>query len=152
LINNKLLALFNVDLIIITIIYLLVFYGENSAVIFAFVLGILIDIFSAGPLGLFALIYLVVFRGIQLGSLLFDLFSSAGQIILVVLAVLLKEILFLSCLYIFSLGTHLSSTEILTFASSALLSGLLAPVVFCLLNLLDHAFTLRLWKALKVWE
>ena len=129
----------DVDLVTITTAYLLVFYGDTGAGIFALSLGFLIDIFSAGPLGLFTLFYLAVFLGIKFGSLLFDLLSARGQIILVTLAVLLKEILFVIFLHVFSLEMACSYSNIFTFVSSALISGVSAPIVFHLFNYLNNA-------------
>jgi len=136
----------DVDLVIITIAYLLVFYSDTGAGIFAFCLGIVIDIFSAGPVGLFALLYMTIFWGIKFGSLIFDFLSISGQVILITLAVLLKEILFLTVSYIFSLETILSPSIFLAFASSAVCSGLISPIVFHFYNRLNRAFLGGIWK------
>lgn len=140
-INYIKLSLFDVDLVIIIMTYLLVVYGEIGAGIFALSQGILIDIFSGGLLGLFTLLYLTVFLGMNLGSRLFDLRSARGQVIVISLAVLLKGILLISLLNIFSLERHLSSSVLWVFAASALCSGLIGPFVFYLFNHLKYFFT-----------
>ena len=80
---------FNVDLVIILIVYLLISYGEMGAGIFAFGQGLLIDIFSGGLLGLFTLLYLIIFLGMKLGSSSFNLLAVRGQIFIISLAVLI---------------------------------------------------------------
>ena len=124
----------DVDLVVIITAYLLVFYGETGAGIFAFGQGLFIDIVSTGLLGLHTLLYLTVFLSINLGSRLFDLNSKRGLITLVVLAILLKEVLFAALLDLFSLEIIFSSSWFLSFATSALLTGLIAPFVFYAFN------------------
>lgn len=130
----------NVDLVIIIIVYLLISYGEIGAGIFAFGQGLLIDIFSSGLLGLFALLYLIIFLGMKLGSSSFDLTSVRGQIFIISLAVLLKEILFITLLHLFDIKISLSYPIFLTIVSSALCSGLVAPFIFHLFNYFSRLF------------
>jgi hypothetical protein len=68
--NSAYLYLFNLDLLTIMIAYLFLLYGGTIAATFAFGQGFLIDLFSGGLDGLFALLYLSVFGGIYLGSLI----------------------------------------------------------------------------------
>lgn len=142
LINYLKLSLFDVDLVIIIMTYLLVVYGETGAGVFALSQGFLIDIFSGGLLGLFTLLYLSVFLGINLGSRFFDLRSARGQVIVISLAVLLKGLLLIALLNMFSVRAHISSLALWAFAVSAALSGLIGPVVFYLLNHLKY-FVIR---------
>lgn len=133
------LNLLDVDLVIIIITYLLAIEAETGAGIFALSQGLMIDIFSGGPLGLFTLLYLTLFLGIDLGSRFLDLYSAKGQIFIISLAVLLKGILLISFLYIFSLEIQVSSSVILAFVTSAVCSGLIGSVVLyvlCYLNTL----------------
>ena len=115
LINHLLFRFLDVDLVVVIIAYLMVYYGETGTGIFAFGQGILIDIFSGGILGLFTLLYLIIFFSIKLGSRPLYLLSAGGQIIIVLLAVLLFS-------------------DILMFASSAIFSGLIAPIIFYFFN------------------
>ena len=136
--NHVLLKMFDVDLIIIIIVYLLIYYGETGAGIFAFGQGLLIDIFSGGIPGLFTLLYLIIFLCIKLGSLPLDLLSTGGQVVIIFLAVLLKKVLMIIFLHLFSLDIAFSSSDFLLFVSSAVCSGLIAPFLFYLFNYLNH--------------
>lgn len=138
LINYIKLSLFDVDLVIIIMTYLLVGYGETGAGVFALSQGFLIDVFSGGLLGLFTLLYLSVFLGINLGSRFFDLRSARGQIIVISLAVLLKGFLLITFLNIFPLRVHISSLALWAFAASAVCSGLIGPLVFYFFNRLKY--------------
>jgi len=149
LINHAMLIFFDVDLVTITIAYLLVYHGDTGAGIFAFIMGTIIDIFSACPLGLFTFLYLTIFLGIKPGSLLFDLLSARGQITLVTLAVLLKAILFVTFLYLLSPEMTFASSNILAFASSAICSGMVAPFVFYIYNSINNALTGRILRSSK---
>lgn len=113
-------------MIIIFSALLVVFYGEIRAGLFAYVQGLLIDIISGGVLGLHALIYLLIFAGIKLGSYFFDLQYARGQLIIVALAVLLKGLISIALLYIFSWKIGLLSAHLLSISTSAICSGLLA--------------------------
>lgn len=126
--------IFDVDLVIIFIAYLLLYFGGLGPGVFAFGLGILIDIFSVGPLGLFAFLYLFIFLGIKFGSVIFDLLSIRGRMSLIMLAVFAKHLLFFALLGLFSLKIFFSYYHILYIALSALCTGLLTPLVFWLLN------------------
>jgi rod shape-determining protein MreD len=139
-VNQPLLSLLDVDLVVITTAYLLAFFGRTGAGIFAFGQGLLIDIFSAGLSGVFTFLYLVIFFGLQLGARLLDLGSVMGQIILVSLAVLLKQIIFVGILGIFSFETRVTSHVFFAFATSSLFSGLIAPFLFSLFNHLSRPF------------
>ena len=127
----------DVDLVAITMAYFLVFYGQNGAGAFAFGLGLLTDIYSAGFSGVFTFLYLIIFLGINLGSRLLDLSSVLGQIIVISLAVLLKDVLFIVFLDLFSLETTMTSAVFWRVALSAFCSGLIAPILFSFLNHLE---------------
>ena len=130
--------IFNVDLVAIITAFLLVFYGQTGAGIFAFGQGLLIDAFSVGLPGLFTFLYLIIFLGINIGSRLLDLGSVMGQIIIISLAVLLKKVLFVVFLDLFSLETTVTSSVFLAFSISALCSGLIAPFIFTFFNQINH--------------
>ncbi|MFH1350431.1 MAG: hypothetical protein ABII26_05785 [Pseudomonadota bacterium] len=138
--NHGPLDLLDVDLVIIITAYFLVYFGGMGAGIFALCQGLLFDVFSAGPLGLFTFLYWAVFLGLKLGSLLFDLLSARGQITLITLAVFFKQILFIAFLRIFSFEINLTSFKVLVFVSSALFTGILAPSIFYILKQVNHVF------------
>ena len=131
-------GLFDVDIVTILIAYLLVHYRDMGATVFAFGQGLLIDILSAAPLGLFAALYFIIFLSIKFGSRFFDLLSIRGQIIIIILAVLLREFVFVIVLNLFSFEIIVSPSLIFTFVSSAVCSGLAAPLLFYLFNLLNQ--------------
>lgn len=126
------------DLVAIVIVYSMITYGETGAVIFAFGQGLIIDIFSGGLFGLFALIYLIVFFGIKLGSSPFDLFAVRGRMLVIFLAVFLKGILLISFLYVFDYQFLLTTSVLLEIAASAVFSGMVAPFLLYLFDHLDH--------------
>ena len=80
-----------------------------SAGIFAFGQGFIMDIFSTGLLGLFTLLYLMVYWSVNLGSRFFDLNSRRGLFILVTISVSVKGLFFIILLNIFSLEFTLST-------------------------------------------
>ena len=131
---------FDVDLVVIIIVYLLVYYSETGAGIFAFVQGLLIDIFSGGMFGLFTLLYLIIFLLIKLASRPLDLLSTLGQVVVISMAILLKEALMVIILYMFSFATNFLIHNILLTVFSAIFSGLIAPFLFYILNKLGLLF------------
>jgi hypothetical protein len=138
LLSHVQLSLFDVDLVVIIMAYLLVFYGATGAGIFAISQGFLVDVFSGGLLGLFTLLYLTVFLGMNLGFRFLDLRSAKGQIIIIWLAVLVKGILMFTFLKTFRLEIHVSFLVLWGFVLSAACSGLLGPFGFYLLNQLRY--------------
>jgi rod shape-determining protein MreD len=140
-INEGLVRFFAVDLLTIIIAYLLINYGTAWAVIFAMGQGFLIDIFSSGLSGLFSFLYLITFLSIKAGSSFFDLDSLRGRIFLIAIAVFLKEIFLIAFLKAFAMEIFISLTDLLSFVTSALFSGLIAPVLFYVFNQMSHVLT-----------
>jgi hypothetical protein len=128
------LDLFNLDLLTIMTAYLFLLYGGTIAGTFAFGQGCLMDIFSGGLDGLFALLYLSVFGGIYLGCRFFNLQDPKGQGILVFLAVLLKGTLSFIVLKAFYPLVFFSKSYIFITGISAIGAGLIAPIIFGLFN------------------
>ena len=89
-------------------------------------------------MGLFTLVYLIIFLGVKLGSRLLDLLSTGTHITIISLAVLLKCILVILFLYILSLRVSFSGSDILMSVSSAIFSGLIAPFLFYIFNYLNR--------------
>jgi len=91
---------FDVDFGTAVIGYVLIFYGSTWAGLFALGQGILVDLFSVGPVGLFSLLYLAAFLS-MLGDVDFSTFHSPkGQVILICTAVFLKELFLLLLLLV----------------------------------------------------
>jgi rod shape-determining protein MreD len=138
--NHTILKSIDVDIVIILIVYLLTLYGETAVGIFAFCQGLVIDIFSGGMLGLFALLYLVVFFCIRIASRPLDISSTGGQMAVISMTVLLKNILMVTFLYLFSMEIVFLFSDLLFFVFSAICSSLIAPLLFYLLNLLNRIY------------
>jgi len=134
------LGFFDLDLVAILVAYFLLYCGSTIAVVFAFTQGLLIDTYSAGLFGLFSLLYLSLYRIVAIGSKFFDFNSISGQFLLVLVAVLVKDILFILVLEIFHLGSELSGLVLVKLATSAVFSALMAPLIFRLLEPFRHLF------------
>lgn len=119
-------------------LYIFAFYGEIGAGVYAFFMGLVIDVFSGGIAGLFTLLYLVIFIGFKLGSRPFHLFSPGGQIIVISSGVILKEILIFVFIRLFSLESMFSFHIFFKSILSALFTGLVGSIVFFFLNQLDN--------------
>jgi rod shape-determining protein MreD len=128
------------DLLTIIIAYLFLFYGPAATCAFAFGQGLLIDVFSGGLQGLFAFLYLSIFGGIYLGCRFFNLNETKGQALLISLSVVLKRILFIIVLSVFSQGVIVSSSFLWKSAASAIGTGLIAPFIFLLFDSLRSWF------------
>jgi hypothetical protein len=123
-------GVFVLDLLTLLTGYLFLSFGHVQAGAFALGQGLLLDIFSSGPNGLCALIYVSVFLGIYLGSLFFNLQTVKGQIIIVSLAVLLKNVMWQAVIALLS-GSMVFSTSFFCGASVSIVgTGLLAPVLY----------------------
>lgn len=122
----------DIDLVTVMIAYLLLHSGRIGACVYAFSLGLLVDVFAAGVPGLFTLLYLLVFLTIEFGSRFFDLQTIKGPMILVFLGALVRQLCLVGLLDIFSYHVHFSSYLFLGFAVSAAVTGLIAPFAFSL--------------------
>lgn len=125
---------FDLDLLTIITAYLFLSYGQTSAGVFAFGQGFLIDLFSGGLHGLFSMIFIGVFGAIYLGSRFFDLQTPKGQVILVSSAVLFKKMLFLFVLVLSSPKVTLPGPFLWISLASAIITGLVATIVFYLFD------------------
>ena len=127
----------DIDLVIIIITYLLLMDEETGAGVFALGQGLLMDVYSGGPLGLFTLLYLMLFLSIHIGSGLLDIRSVKGQAIIILLAVLLKGGLLISFLHISSLEIHISYSVFWAFAGSGVCSGLIGTLILRLFHCVE---------------
>jgi cell shape-determining protein MreD len=122
--------LVNLDVLTILIAYLFLFYGNTATATFAFGQGLFMDLFSGGLHGLFTLLYLGVYGGIILGYRFFDLQGPKGQMIIISLAVLMKELLFLIMLAVFYQNMTFSKDFFVISGVLAIVTGLIAPLLF----------------------
>jgi len=129
---------FDVSLVVITIAYFMTWHGDYWAGSFALFMGLLMDVLSAAPLGLFSVIYVLVFLGVKAGDALFDLQAFKGQTIVVFLAVLLKKFLFLGFLQLLDLEFTLGAAIIFGMICSAFFTAVAAPAVFFFYDALDR--------------
>ncbi|MBC8175936.1 MAG: hypothetical protein H8E19_00915 [Deltaproteobacteria bacterium] len=127
-------SFFDLDLLTILIAYLFLSFSRIQAGAFALGQGFLIDIFSGGVHGLFAFLYLIVFCAIYLGSLFFNLQTARGQIMIVILAVFLKNIVLLTVLVFISNSIVFLKSFLIASAVSIIGTGLITPVLISLFN------------------
>lgn len=129
---------FDVDLVVVSVAYLVTWHGDSWAGAFALAMGLLIDVLSAAPLGLFSVIYLGLFLGIRLGDALVDLHSVKGQVIVVSIAVLIKKLLFIAFLSLLTLEVTVDGSVLFAFFCSAVFTALAAPGIFFLFDALGR--------------
>ena len=122
------------DLLTILTVYLFLYYGNEAVVGFAFGQGLIIDLFSGSMRGIFTFLYLIVFLEIFVGSRVFDIQRPKGQAVLIFLAVLLKKILFLALMALFSFDIAFSKSFLLAAVLSAIITGLAWPFFFRLFD------------------
>jgi len=127
-------SFFDLDLLTILTAYLFLSFGRIQAGAFALGQGFLIDIFSSGLHGLFAFLYLSVFCAIYVGSLFFNLQTAKGQIMIVTLAICLKNIVFLTVLSLVSNSMVFSKSFLSASAVSIIGTGLITPILVNLFN------------------
>ena len=127
-------SFFDLDLLTILTAYLFLSFGRIQAGAFALGQGFLIDIFSSGLHGLFAFLYLSVFCAIYVGSLFFNLQTAKGQIMIVTLAICLKNIVFLTVLSLVSNSMVFSKSFLSASAVSVIGTGLITPILVNLFN------------------
>jgi hypothetical protein len=131
----------DIDMVIIITTYLLLMDEETGAGVFALGQGLLIDVYSGGPLGLFTLLYLILFLSIHIGSGLLDIRSAKGQAVIILIAVLVKGGLLVTFLHIFSLEIHVSYSVLWAFAGSGICSGLIGPLILRLIHCVGTLIT-----------
>lgn len=136
-VNDLTPVFFDIDLVVVITASLLIRSGSAGAAIFAFGQGMLIDLLSAGFLGLFALLYVISFLCLELGARFFDLASVQGQFLLVGLVVLVKEIVLVGLLDAFAFEVVLSASLFFWFGASAFFTGLIAPLISSILKIVE---------------
>lgn len=127
-------GVFDLDLVILLTGYFFLSFGHIQAGAFALGQGLLIDIFSSGPNGLSALIYTGVFLGIYLGSLFFNFQTVKGQIIIISLAVFLKNVTWQAVAALLFGSVILSTSFYFAGTVSIIGTGLLTPVLYAIFD------------------
>ena len=136
----------NLDLVIICIGYLLIRYDRTAVALFALVQGLMIDIYSAGIFGLFSFIYTGLFAGMVIGSRFLDLASLKGAVILISLAVFVKDLFLIVLLNVFSYKVNPSVADFFAVVMAALLSGLASPIIHVILVRISHLLAKELGR------
>ena len=124
----------DIDLVIVFTVYFLA-SNESSPGIFAFFQGFLLDVFSGGVLGFFTLLYLLVYFSIRIASHPIDLLSPVGRAAVVFIAVMIKGLIMLLFLSLFSIQYVLSGDSLLSFFLSAVLTSILSIFIFYFLKI-----------------
>lgn len=124
-----------VDLIPIFLIYLVAKEQSLKASCLAFLVGLLTDIFSSCHLGLFALAYSAILLGINSCRQLLDFRNIKTSSVLAAVFVLSKWFLVLIVLSALPLGRTPSSMGLVLVVVSALVTGLITPALFYVLDL-----------------
>lgn len=125
---------FDLDFLAIFTAYLFLALGQIWAGVFALGQGFLIDVFSGGLHGLFSAAYLTVFFVVLVGSRFFNLLNPKGQVIIVSIAVFIKNVMLLILLRMFSEDIGYSRGFLTESLFSIGITGLLAPFFFQLFN------------------
>jgi len=134
------------DLLTIGVAYIFMIYGHIGACIFALSQGLFIDLFSGGMHGLFNFLYLIVFGGIWLVSCFFNLQSPKGQFVIISITMILKKMFLFLMLAAFSQDPFFPQSFLWVSIWLTVYTGLMAPVLFYLFNLvktniLDDSFS-----------
>ncbi len=94
----------NLNLLLIFMIFVLIVWGFNIAFIYALFIGLFLNIYSYMPLGTFIIIYLIILFGANfLYKNVFINFSLFTSLILIILATLLYQILYVIFNFLFYL-------------------------------------------------
>ena len=125
----------DIDLIPIFLVYLIANDQNVKALCLAFFMGLLTDIFSSCPVGLFALTYSTILVGINSCRQFLDFTNIKTSVLLVAVFLVAKWCLVLVAVSIFPLGQSLPSIRVMQVVVSALITGLITPLIFYLLNL-----------------
>ena len=124
----------DIDLVIIFTVYFLA-SNESSPGIFALCQGFLLDALSGGIPGFFTLLYLLVYFSIRVASHPIDLLSPVGRAAVVFIAVMVKWIIMLLFLNLFSFQYAFSAHSLLSFFLSAALTSILSIFIFHFLKI-----------------
>lgn len=124
----------DLDLLSILIAYILLCYGPMRASTYAFGQGLLTDLFSGGLHGLYTFLYLVVFFGIFVSCRFFSLQHPKAQILIVSVAILLKNTMFVVILSVFSQKIVLVNSFVWMSIGSIVMTSLTAPAFFFLFD------------------
>ena len=124
------------DLIPIFLVYLIAIDQNFKALCLAFFIGLLTDMFSSCQLGLFAFTYSALLLAINNTRHFLDLANVRTTALLVTLFLLAKWCLVLIVLRILPLTQTVPSIRLTLVAVSALIMGVVAPILFYMLDVI----------------
>lgn len=125
----------DIDLIPVFLMYLIIKNQNFEAGCLAFFMGILTDIFAPCQLGLFAFIYSAILFGINLFRRFLDFNNIKASILLVAIFLLAKWSFLLIVVRPFPLGQFILSPSFFLGSVSILITSMITPFLFYLLNL-----------------
>ena len=125
----------DIDFIPVFLIYLIAKDQGLKAICLAFLMGLLADISSSCPLGLFAFTYSAIILGMNNCRQFLDFANIKTAILLVAAFLVAKWCLVLVAMSVFPLGQSLPSIRFISVAVSVLITSLITPLIFYVLDL-----------------
>ena len=125
----------DIDLIPVFLIYLIAKEQGFKALCLAFFMGLLADISSSCPLGLFAFTYSAIILGMNNCRQFLDFTNIKTAVLLVAVFLVARWCLVLVAMSVFPLGQSLPSIRFMSVAVSVLITSLITPLIFYVLDL-----------------
>jgi rod shape-determining protein MreD len=125
----------DIDLIPVFLIYLIAKDQGFKALFLAFLMGLLTDISSSCPLGLFAFTYSAIILGMNNCRQFLDFKNIKTAVLLVAVFLVVKRCLVLVAMSVFPFGQSLPSIRFMSVAVSVLITSLITPSIFYALDL-----------------
>lgn len=125
----------DIDFIPVFLIYLIAKDQGFKALCLAFLMGLLTDISSSCPLGLFAFTYSAIILGMNNCRQFLDFTNIKTAVLLVAVFLVARRCLVLVAMSVFPLGQSLPSIRFMTVAVSVLITSLITPSIFYVLDL-----------------
>ncbi|MBW2339089.1 MAG: hypothetical protein JRF50_01915 [Deltaproteobacteria bacterium] len=126
---------FDIDFIPVFLIYLIAKDQGFKAICLAFPMGLLADISSSCPLGLFAFTYSAIILGMNNWRQFLDFANIKTVVLLVAVFLVAKWCLVLVAMSVFPLGQSPPSIRFMSMAVSVLITSLITPLMFYVLDL-----------------
>ena len=124
------------DLVPVFLVYLIAIDQDFKALCLAFLMGLLTDMFSACQLGLFAFTYSAILLAINSTRRFLDLANVRTAALLVALFLLAKWCFVSIVLRILPLTQSVPSISFIIVIVSALIMGVIAPILFYVLDVI----------------
>jgi rod shape-determining protein MreD len=121
-------------------VFLVISSGPRTAAVFAFSQGLVVDLYSAGLMGLFTGFYLVIFCVALLSCGFFDIHHAKGQFIITSLAVAIGKAFFFIIVNLVMPDSIFHWPWTWQAASTAVVTGLLSPVIISVLQVMRRHY------------